>query len=152
MEDLKMLKFLEGLTWWHWWIVAAVLAAAETFIPGALAIWFAAAALLLGIVLLAIPIRWELQLVLFGVLAVIATLLWWRYGRSGKDESTQPMLNQRGVQYVGSTFTLAEAIRGGHGKVVVGDSVWLVQGGDAPVGARVKVVGVKGAVLQVENA
>jgi membrane protein implicated in regulation of membrane protease activity len=146
-----MLKFLEGLTWWHWWIVAAVLAAAETFIPGALAIWFAAAALLLGVLLLALPIRWELQLVLFGVLSVLATLLWWRFGRTTRDESTQPTLNQRGAQHIGRTYSLAEAIQDGTGKVHVGDSVWLVQGGDAPVGARVKVVGVKGAVLQVEN-
>lgn len=147
-----MLKFLEGLTWWHWWIVAAVLAAAETFIPGALAIWFAAAALVLGIVLLVVPIQWELQLVLFGILSAVATLLWWRYGRTTRDESTQPTLNQRGAQYMGRTFTLVEAIEDGSGKVHVGDTVWLVQGGDAPVGARVKVVGVKGAVLQVENA
>lgn len=146
-----MLKFLEGLTWWHWWIVAAVLAAAETFIPGALAIWFAAAALLLGIVLLMLPIQWELQLVLFGVLSALATLLWWRYGRTTRDESEQPMLNHRGAQYVGRTFALVEAIKDGSGKVHVGDTVWLVQGGDAPAGARVKVVGVKGAVLQVEN-
>lgn len=146
-----MLKFLEGLTWWHWWIVAAVLAAAETFIPGALAIWFAAAALVLGIVLLVMPIQWELQLVLFGILSTVATLLWWRYGRTTRDESAQPMLNQRGAQYVGRIFALAEAIEDGSGKVHVGDTVWLVQGGDAPAGARVKVVGVKGAVLQVEN-
>lgn len=147
-----LLNFLQGLTWWHWWIVAAVLAAVETFVPGALAIWFAAAALLLGAVLLAVPIRWELQLVLFGVFSIIATLLWWRFGRSTVDESTQPTLNQRGAQYIGRTFPLAEPILGGSGKIQVGDTVWLVQGGDAPVGSRVRVVAVKGAVLQVEIA
>lgn len=147
-----MLNFLQGLTWWHWWIVAAVLAAAETFIPGALAIWFAAAALLLGMLLLAVDIRWELQLVLFGLLSVAATMLWWKFGRTKNEESAQPMLNQRGVQYVGRTFVLADAIQGGTGKITVGDSVWLVNGGDAPAGARVRVIGVKGAVLQVENA
>ena len=147
MHDL-----LQELTWWHWWIVAAVLAALETFIPGALAIWFAAAALLLGAVLLAVPIRWELQLVLFGALSIIATLLWWRYGRAQRDESTQPMLNQRAAQYIGRVFTVDEPIQGGRGKVLVGDSIWLVQGSDAPAGARVRVVAVKGSVLQVENA
>lgn len=146
-----MLKFLESLTWWHWWIVAAILAAAETFIPGALAIWFAAAALLLGAMLLVVPIPWQLQLVLFGALSVVATLLWWRYGRSKRDESTQPMLNQRGQQYIGRSFQLAEAIIDGTGKVQLGDTVWLVNGADAPAGARVKVIGVKGAVLQVES-
>ncbi len=146
-----MVNFLHSLTWWHWWIVAAVLAAAETFIPGALAIWFAAAALALGALLLVVPIRWELQLVLFGALSVAATLLWWRFGRTRMEESAQPMLNQRGAQYIGRTFTLAEAIRGGSGKVELGDTVWLVSGADAPAGARVKVVGVKGAVLEVQN-
>lgn len=146
-----MLKFLESLTWWHWWIVAAVLAAAETFIPGALAIWFAGAALVLGMVLLAVPIRWELQLVLFGLLSVAVTMLWWRYGRSRDVVSEQPMLNQRAAQYIGRTFHLAEAIRDGSGKVEVGDTVWLVRGPDAPAGARVKVVGVSGTVLEVQN-
>jgi membrane protein implicated in regulation of membrane protease activity len=147
-----MLKFLEGLTWWHWWIVAAVLAAAETFVPGALAIWFAAAALVLGAVLLVVPIPWELQLVLFGALSIVATLLWWHYGRSKVDESTQPTLNQRGAQYIGRTFPLMEAIQDGRGKVQAGDSVWLVQGTDTPAGVHVRVTGVKGVVLQVERS
>lgn len=147
MHDL-----LRDLTWWHWWIVAAVLAALETFIPGALAIWFAAAALLLGAVLLAVPIRWELQLVLFGILSIIATMLWWRYERGARDESAQPMLNQRAAQYIGRVFTVDEPIEGGRGKVLVGDSIWLVQGNDAPAGAQVRVVAVKGSVLQVEKA
>jgi membrane protein implicated in regulation of membrane protease activity len=147
-----MLNLMQGLTWWHWWIVAAVLAALETFIPGALAIWFAAAALLLGAVLLAVPIRWELQLVLFGFLSVVATMMRWRYGRSISDESTQPTLNQRGAHYIGRTFTVVEPIVEGTGKIEVGDGVWLVQGSDAPAGTRVRVVAVRGAELQVEKA
>lgn len=147
-----MHDFLQGLTWWHWWIVAAVLAAVETFVPGALAIWFAAAALVLGALLLAVPIRWELQLVLFGVLSAIATLLWWRFGRFHDEASDQPTLNQRGAQYVGRIFPLAEPIQGGRGKVHVGDTVWLVQGADAPAGTAVRVVSVKGSVLMVETA
>jgi membrane protein implicated in regulation of membrane protease activity len=146
-----MHDFLQGLTWWHWWIVAAVLAALETFVPGALAIWFAAAALVLGALLLAVPIRWELQLVLFGVLAAVATALWWRYGRAGRDESTQPTLNQRGAQYIGRVLTLIQPIQAGTGKVRVGDTEWLVEGEDAPVGTQVRVVSVKGAVLRVEH-
>jgi inner membrane protein len=146
-----MIAFLQDLQWWHWWIAAAVLAAIETFVPGAVAIWFAAAAVVVGALLLVIPIPWQLQLVLFGVLGVVALLLWRRTRQATDDQSSQPNLNHRGVQYVGQAFTLVEPILGGSGKVQVGDTVWLVQGSDAPVGARVKVVGVNGAVLQVEN-
>ncbi|HMX63661.1 MAG TPA: hypothetical protein PKD58_11395, partial [Candidatus Sumerlaeota bacterium] len=37
-----------------WWLAAAVLAAAEVFIPGAVAIWFAAAAVVVGALLLVV--------------------------------------------------------------------------------------------------
>ncbi len=146
-----MIAFLQDLQWWHWWIVAAVLAAVETFLPGVLAIWFAAAALFVGGLLLVVPIPWQLQLVLFGVLGVVAMLVWRRFRHPESPESEQPALNQRGQHYIGQTYTLVEPIQGGSGKIQVGDSVWLAQGSDAPVGSRVKVVGVNGAVLRVES-
>jgi membrane protein implicated in regulation of membrane protease activity len=46
---------------------------------------------------------------------------------------------------------LVDAIVDGHGKVGVADTVWLARGRDAPAGARVRVVGVDGVVLQVES-
>ncbi len=39
-----MSQFLQNLEWWHWMVLAVLLAAAETLIPGAVAIWFAASA------------------------------------------------------------------------------------------------------------
>jgi membrane protein implicated in regulation of membrane protease activity len=147
-----MLEFAQNLQWWHWWIAAAILAAAETFLPGAIAIWFAAAAIVVGALLLIMPIPWQLQLVLFGALGIVAVFLWRRYRFRGGNESGQPTLNQRGLQYVGQEFTLIEALRGGSGKIQLGDTVWLVNGSDAPAGARVRVVGVNGAVLRVERA
>ncbi len=145
-----MLEFAQKLEWWHWWIAAAVLAAAETFLPGSIAIWFAAAAVVVGGLLLVVPIPWQLQLVLFGALGVVAILVWRRYRFAGENAPTQPTLNQRGVQYVGQEFTLVEPLSGGTGKIRVGDTVWLVQGPDAEAGARVRVTGVNGTVLVVQ--
>ena len=148
-----MLEFARTLEWWHWWIAAAVLAAVETFLPGAIAIWFAAAAVVVGaLLLLGLPVPWQLQLVLFGVLGVVAILVWRRFRFTDGNVSEQPNLNQRGVQYIGKDYAVVEPLRGGTGKIQVGDTVWLVQGADAPAGARVRVVGVNGAVLRVEPA
>jgi inner membrane protein len=145
-----MMQFLQGLQWWHWWILGAVLAAVETLLPGVLAIWFGAAALVVGALLLVgLPIPWQLQLVLFAVLGVVALMLWRRFRNPEAPESEQPALNQRGQRYVGQSFTLVEPIQGGNGKIQVGDTVWLVQGSDAPAGARVRVTGVNGTVLKV---
>jgi membrane protein implicated in regulation of membrane protease activity len=120
--------------------------------PGAVAIWFAASAFVTGAVLLVVPIPWQLQLVLFGALGVLAIFLWRRYRPENNETSDQPGLNQRGVKYVGQVFQLFEPVKDGTGKIRVGDGVWLVGGAAAPAGASVRVVGVEGAVLRVERA
>ncbi len=147
-----MIEFAQSLTWWHWWIAAAVLATLETFLPGAVAIWFAAAAVVVGAIQLVLPMPWQLQLVLFGALGAVAIVLWRRY-RTPEEPlvSDQPNLNQRGAQYIGQVFELVEPIADGQGKVRVADTVWLVRGEDAPEGARVRVTGVDGAMLRVES-
>lgn len=148
-----MIEFAQSVTWWHWWIAAAVLAVLETFLPGAIAIWFAAAAVIVGAVQLVVPMPWQLQLVLFGALGLAAIFSWRRLRPQDYKAKEDPQhLNRRGAQYVGQVFPLVEAIRDGQGKVGVGDTVWLVRGPDAPVGARVRVTGVDGATLKVETA
>jgi membrane protein implicated in regulation of membrane protease activity len=147
-----MSSSLQHLAWWHWWILAAVLAALETVVPGAIVIWFGVSAFVVGALLLMLPVPVPLQIVLFGVLGVVSMLIWRRLKNPEEGESTQPTLNQRGVHYIGQVYTLVEPIVSGTGKIQVGDTVWLARGGDAPVGARVRVIGVDGAVLQVESA
>jgi inner membrane protein len=146
-----MLAFAQGLMWYHWWIAAAVLAILETFLPGAVAIWFAAAAVVIGAIQLVLPMPWQLQLVLFGVLGATTIVLWRRYRTPETPQaSDQPSLNQRGAQYLGHVLELVEPIEDGQGKVRVADTVWLVRGIDTPLGTRVRVTGVDGAILKVE--
>ena len=147
-----MIAFFAKLAWWHWWILAAALAAIETFMPGAVAIWFAASALVVGALLLVLPIPWELQLVLFGVFGFVAVILYRMWARRNPDVSTDPTLNRRAAQYVGQVLTLVEPLDHGYGKARVGDTVWKVKGPDLPAGARVRVVDVEGAVLVVTGA
>jgi inner membrane protein len=147
-----MIGFFAKLAWWHWWILAAVLAAIETFMPGAVAIWFAASAIAVGALLLLVPLPWQLQLVLFGVLGFVAVMLYRVWARRNPDTSPDPTLNRRAAQYIGQVLTLVESVDHGYGKVRVGDTVWKVKGPDLPVGARVRVVAVEGAVLVVTGA
>lgn len=138
-----------NLDWWHWMVLAVVLAAAETFIPGAFAIWFAASAAVIGLLLVVIPIPWQLQFIGFAVLGMVALILYRRYINKHPDKVEQPNLNQRGVQYVGNELVLLEPIEQGSGKARVGDGVWKVTGPELPAGARVRVTGVNGTVLIV---
>ena len=146
-----MIDLLQNLSWWQWIVFALVLGAIETFMPGAVAIWFAASAALIGLLLVVwSSMPWQFQWVLWAVLGIVA-MLWYRgYKKAHPDVDSAPTLNQRGVQYIGQSFTLVEPIERGFGKVQVGDGVWKVSGHDAPVGTTVRVTGVDGAVLKVE--
>jgi membrane protein implicated in regulation of membrane protease activity len=65
--------------------------------------------------------------------------------------STEPLLNRRTDRLTGTTYTLAEPIVGGVGKVRINDANWRVRGPDLPSGTRVRIVGHEGAVLTVEK-
>jgi membrane protein implicated in regulation of membrane protease activity len=148
-----MFDFLTQLTWWHWIVGALALAAVETFMPGAVAVWFAVSAAIIGLLLVVFPeMPWQWQWVLWAALGIVAMLVYRRYRRANPETDEMPTLNRRGQQYVGQVFTLVEELRDGSGKVQVGDSVWKVRGPDAPVGARVRVTGADAAVLTVEPA
>ena len=109
-------EFLQNLQWWHWMVLAVLLAAAETLVPGAVIIWFAASAAFIGLLLIAIPIPWQYQLIGFALLGVAALLLYRSYRKKNPGTFEQPNLNQRGLQYVGSELVLVEPIEQGSGK------------------------------------
>jgi membrane protein implicated in regulation of membrane protease activity len=137
---------------WHWWILALVLTIAEALLPGTFLLWMGIAALLLGMLLWAMPtLSLEVQLALFAILSLVSIVGWRLWQRKHPDKSDQPALNRRGEQYIGQVFVLAAPIENGFGKVRVGDSLWRVQGGDAAAGTPVRVTGVDGVVLVVET-
>jgi len=146
-----METYLSTLEFWHWWILAIGLIVLEALAPGVIFLWVGVGAGLTGLILLIQPgMGWELQLVLFGVLAVVSGVGGRMWVARNPTESEQPLLNQRGAQYIGRTFTLETPIIDGTGKVKVDDSIWRIIGDDAPAGAKVKVVGCEGASLRVE--
>lgn len=135
---------------WLWLIAGLVLAVAEMVVPGVFLIWFAAAALVVGLLTAAFPIAAPVQVVLFVVLSLVSVLASRRFLRRYPIQSADPLLNQRGAQLVGRQVVVTQAIQGGHGRVRCGDSEWLAQGPDAEAGSRMTVTGSQGSVLIVE--
>ena len=140
------------IVFWYWWVLALVLLGIEILAPGFFFLWMAIAGLITGIVLFLAPATsFEIQLVIFSVLSFASVVVWRRYAGKHPDETDHPLLNKRGAQYVGRTFTLIEAIENGQGKIKVDDSIWKVYGKDCPIGSKVKVVAVQGTVFKVEK-
>lgn len=135
-----------------WWLLALVLIAAEMIAPGYFLLWIGIAAGVMGLVALLVPNLPVLaQAVLFGVFAVVACLVYWKFIRPiAEQRDDQPLLNRRGQRMVGRRVIVCEAIVNGRGKVRVGDGEWLAEGPDAPAGSEVEVVDVAGTTLRVE--
>jgi len=148
-----MEEFLAGLQFWHWLILAAVLAAVEALAPGMFFIWFGLAAGLVGLIVLLVPgLGWEWEAVLFVVLAVACVFLGRTFAHRNPRQSADPALNRRGERYLGRKFTVETPIVNGRGAIKVDDGVWRAAGPDMPAGRQVKVVGIDGSILKVEAA
>lgn len=140
------------LLYWHWWAVGLVLLVAEMLLPtGFVLLWIGAAAVLTGVLSWLLPMSWQLELVLFSVLALSSFFLWKRFRRPPM-ESDRPTLNRRGQSYVDRSFTLSEPIVNGVGKLRVDDSQWRITGPDVPAGTQVRVTRADGSTLHVERS
>lgn len=140
---------------WSWWIFGILLLAAELVAPGVFLIWIGAAALIVGALSLlfwnAAFWAWQLQFLLFAILAVVFTLAGRRF--YGKNvTSDQPYLNRRGKSLIGRTATLHEPISEGRGRIRLDDTWWPVMGPNLPAGTQVKVVAAEGRDLHVDVA
>jgi len=147
-----MNEFLQNIEYWHWWVLGILLVLLEMFSPGVFMLWMGIAAFIVGIVVWADPTMiWKWQIFLFTGLSVLSIVLARLFLKRHPIESEQPLLNKRGEQYVGRTFTLNEPIINNQGKIKVDDSIWKVRGRDCAAGTHVKVVGVDGVVFLVEK-
>ena len=146
-----MTGWLEHIVFWHWWILAGVLLILELTAPAFFFLWLGIAAAAVGMILLVFPsMPMETQLVLFAIASIMAVVAWKKYREARPVSTDQPNLNRRGHQYIGRTFSLAEPIINGVGKVSVDDSTWKVKGPDLPAGTHIRVTGVEGVIFRVE--
>jgi membrane protein implicated in regulation of membrane protease activity len=137
-----------------WWLFALVLVGVELVLPGYFMLWIGIAAAAMGLILAFVPqLPFLLQSLLFALLASASCLLYWRLLRPMLEQpSDQRRLNRRGEQLIGQRYVLETAIVNGRGKARVGDSLWLVEGPELPVGTTIEVVGVDGTTLRVQRA
>lgn len=136
-----------------WLLLAIALGVAELAVPGIFLVFIAIAAGITGLLSLLFPaLTLPAELVVFGAWSVVTVLVGRRWYAEYPVESADPLLNDRGARLIGEEVVVIVGIEGGSGRVRVGDSEWIARGPDLPIGSRVRIVGVNGAVLQVARA
>jgi membrane protein implicated in regulation of membrane protease activity len=136
---------------WLWLIGGVVLLIAELIAPGFSLIFIGSAAILTGLVTVALGPPVAVQLALFAILALAAARFGGRrfYARR-YDYSADPLLNDRVGRLLGRVVEVVESVDAHHGRVRVGDSIWSARGAPAAVGERVRIVDAEGNCLKVE--
>ena len=134
-----------------WWVIGIVLVIGEVVLPGTFLIWFAFAAFGVGLIGVVVDLSGMNQVVVFGLLSFASLSLGYLM-RKRRGDPEVPAFADRTQAYMGKTYTVVEAIENGQGKIQVGDSVWLAEGEDCPIGGSVKVIDSRGNVLLIDVA
>lgn len=145
----SMKTMLDALGDSLWWVIGIVLVIGEVVLPGTFLIWFAFAAFGVGLIGVVVDLSGMNQVVVFGLLSFASLSLGYLM-RKRRGDPEVPAFADRTQAYMGKTYTVVEAIENGQGKIQVGDSVWLAEGEDCPVGGSVKVIDSRGNVLLID--
>lgn len=75
-----MITYLQHLSFWDWLALATLLLILEVFGAGGYLLWIGLVAVAVGALTYLFPdLSWVWQFLLFGALAILSALLWWRH-------------------------------------------------------------------------
>ena len=141
--------------YWHWIVFGIFLMLFEMFIPTFTILWFGAAAVLVGAVLLGFPdLMLPLQLLLWALFSGVLAWLWVKYLKPLSVDKTKAGLSREAiVGEVGQVLRLPKGEERGNLRFpapVLGNDEWLFMCQDElALGDRVRVVEVSGNALIV---
>jgi len=147
-----LIEWLSQVNHWHWLAFGLALLAFELLGTAGYFLWLGLSAIIVGILVVFIPISWQVQWITFGCLSLLTTWLWWRKQLSNDQESDeQRLLNQKDKQLIGKTSVVGEDVIGGQFRLHLGDTTWTAECDvELKAGTRVVVTEVNGIVVKVK--
>lgn len=138
---------------WYWIIGGALLAGVEILVPGVFLLWIGLGAVVVGLVLWALPeLSVGMQLTLFALAMLGSIGLGFVIQRKSGPKPGEPVLNQEMHDYIGRRFEALDDFVAGRGRVRVGDTSYSASC-DGPVskGEVVVVSAIDHGVLVVRR-
>lgn len=147
-----MIDWLSQINHWHWLAFGLCLLAIELIGTAGYFLWLGLSALIVGIVVVFLPISWQLQWITFASLSLVTTWLWWRKQLSNDQRGdAHRQLNQKEKQLIGKTSFVDHDINGEQFRLILGDTTWTAECAEPlKAGDRVKVIAVDGIVVKVK--
>ncbi len=143
--------------WWHWAVLGIGLIIAELAIPAFFIVWFGLGALLVSLILLAVPsLGLTAQVLTWTIASVAMVVLWFRIFKPGMHKTRVGMSDSNIVGEVGMLTRDVEPFQKGQvrfQKPLVGSESWeCISDEVIKSGERVKVLGIEGSFLKVGKA
>ncbi len=143
--------------YWHWLVLGMGLMMVEIFLPSFMALWFGLGAVLVGLLLLAVPqlsLSW--QLLIWTFFSVVLTYLWFHYFKPMSIDRTMAGLSREAiVGEVGMVISLPQDSRRGRLRFsmpILGSEEWdIICEEPLVLGERVVVQDVAGNALLVRK-
>jgi len=85
------------MVYWHWLVFGIVLIALEAMVPSFVAFWFGAGAIVTGVVLLAMPLSFAAQLLVWLGFTGAALLAWFKWIRPRMRDRTKSGLARESI-------------------------------------------------------
>ena len=143
-----------NLLWWHWMVLGIVLVLLELAVPAFFLVWFGVGALVVGLVLLAVPgMSFAWQVLVWIACSILFIWLWFKVFKPGFHKTRAGMSKGALIGEVGLVIRDIRPFEKGQvrfQKPVLGDEVWESLADDEiKAGERVKVLDVEGNILKV---
>ncbi|KAB0303042.1 NfeD family protein [Vibrio fortis] len=146
-----MIELLDQVNHWHWLAFGLLLLGLELLGTAGYFLWIGISAMIVGALLGALPLSWQMQWLSFASFSLITTWLWWRRQlKSDRKSDKARVLNQRDKQLIGKTTRLEDDIQKGKCRIRLGDTTWsAITATDITAGTEVVVTAVDGIVLTI---
>ena len=142
------MEFLfEDLNFIHWLILGIALIILELFVWTVFLLWIGSSAITVGIIFFLLPnVSGLLQLLIFIVLSVVATLLSKKYY---PVKTVDEQLYDKAKKHIGKECMIV-SIEDEVAKVQIGESLWFAKGSNLSAGQSVKIIGIESSTFIVE--
>ncbi len=143
--------------WWHWAIAGLALILCELAIPAFVLVWFGLGALVLAVILAAIPqITLTAQLFTWLVVSLLLVAVWFKFFKPSFRKTQVGTSDANAIGEVGLLTREVAPFQKGEvrfQKPMLGSDVWpCIADETLTVGIRVKVLSVEGSFLKVAKS
>jgi membrane protein implicated in regulation of membrane protease activity len=140
--------------WWHWIVLGIALMLLELAVPAFFVIWFGAGALIVGLVLLAVPaLSFAWQIIIWSACSLLLIWFWFKVFRPNMHKTRAGMSRGALVGEIGLVTRDIRPFEKGQirfQKPILGDETWeALAEEEIRTGDRVRVLDVEGNTLKV---